>query len=1041
MKKPKGPAETRAPRSAHSAMSVQMPGAVMATAPGPAPGALDGHFPIVGIGASAGGLAAFDAFLSAIPQDTESGMAFVLVQHLSPDHKSILSELCKRYTHMQVYEVKDGLEVQPNRLYIIPPSSDMALLDGRLHLLEPAAPRGLRLPIDFFFRSLAQERHEQAIGVVLSGTGSDGTLGARAIKGAGGMVMAQSPETAAYDGMPRSVIATGLTDFVLAPAEMPAQIMAYVAHAFGKGPRPIAEPAPGFEDVQKKICILLRDKTSHDFSQYKQSTLIRRIERRMALHQIERQGDYIRFLQQDSAEVEALFHDLLIGVTSFFRDPGAFAALESEVVPRLFAGKPAGATVRVWVCGCSTGEEAYSIAILLLEHLETLKQGFKIQVFATDLDARAIEQARSGVYPASIAADVSVERLARFFSQESDDGAYRVQKSIRDLLVFSEQDLIKDPPFSRLDLISCRNLLIYMNGDLQKRLIPLFHYALCPDGFLFLGTSETVGDAPMLFSVLSRKWKIYIRQDHRVGTPAQALGALLPPARAGSRTRGAARSPESQRGVRANLAALAEQALLRHYDPVAVLIDARGEILHIHGRTGRYLEPSPGEAAMNVLAMAREGLRRELTVVLHRAVARKESVRVQGIRVKTNGGFSTVDLTVYPAQEPDNRTPLADLYLVLLEPARAVEPAEDLAPTARTAEESARAAPESEARIAELELKLLSKEEYLQSTMEEMETANEELKSANEEMQSVNEELQSTNEELETSKEELQSVNEELATVNAELQMKVADLSRANNDMNNLLAGTGVATLFVDHGLRITRFTPAATRLIKLIQTDLGRPVGDIVSNLVGYDRLVEDVQVVLKTLIPIELEVETRSGTWYLMRLGPYRTLENVIEGAVITFVDITARKRMEDALRQARAYSDGIVDTLREALVVLDGDLRVVSANRAYYRHFRTSQAQTQGRPFRDLGDGQWGLPRLSNLLEEVWSKGLSFDDFEVSHAFPLIGTRTMMLNARRLDPGPGTEGAILIAMEDVTDRTAPSGGLDTPDPKPGGTDDPND
>ena len=806
MKSPKGPAEADASRSPRRRPAAAPETAATPASDAPAEPPADPSFPIVGIGASAGGLAAFDAFLSAIPPDIETGMAFVLVQHLSPDHKSILSELCQRYTHMQVCEVADGMEVLPNRLYIIPPKSDMALLDGRLHLLEPAAPRGLRLPIDFFFRSLAQDRHERAIGVVLSGAGSDGTLGVRAIKGVGGLVLAQTPESAAYDGMPRNAIATGLTDFVLPPGEMAAQIMAYAAHAFRRGPRPAPEPAAGSDDGLKKICILLRDKTGHDFSQYKQSTLIRRIERRMALHRIARQGDYVRYLQQDPVEIASLFHDLLIGVTSFFRDPEAFAALQKEGIPRLFAGQPTGAAVRVWVCGCSTGEEAYSIAILLLEHLETLKRGFKLQIFATDVDPRAIDRARAGVYPPSIAADIAPERLARYFSQESEDGDFRVRKSVRDLVVFSEHDLIKDPPFSRLDLIGCRNLLIYMNGDLQKRLIPMFHYALNPDGILFLGTSETVGDAPTLFATLDRKYKLYLRQGPQTGAPAPASGGFLPPARAG-RAHALRQAPDPQ----GDLATTAERALLRHYDPVALLIDARGEILHILGRTGRYLEPTPGDAVMNVLAMAREGLRRELTTALHRAVSRKERVRAPGIRVKTDGDISTVDLTVCPARAAGQDATLADLYLAILEPVRQADRAgsDDAAPAAETARTLT---PESEARIAELEQELKAKEDYLQSTLEEMQTANEELKSSNEEMQSINEELQSTNEELETSKEELQSVNEELATVNAELQIKVADLSRANNDMNNLLAGTGVATLFVDHALRITRFTPTAVQ-------------------------------------------------------------------------------------------------------------------------------------------------------------------------------------------------------------------------------------
>ncbi|WP_374238743.1 chemotaxis protein CheB [Thiocapsa sp. C3-sup] len=932
-------------------------------------------FPVVGIGASAGGLAAFEAFFSAIPRDIQTGMAFVLVQHLAPDHKSILTELVKRYTRMQVQEVADGMRVEPDCAYIIPPSHDMALFNGTLRLLEPTAPRGLRLPIDFFFRSLAQDQHERAICVVLSGTGSDGTLGAWAIKGEGGLVIAQAPKTAAYDGMPRSLIASGHADDVLPPAEMPAHLIAYAAQAFGQATRPVA-PSASSEDTLTKICILLRDQTRHDFSQYKETTLRRRIERRMALHRIDCQGDYVGYLRQDPAEIEALFSDLLIGVTNFFRDPDAFAALEEEVIPRLFFGKPAGATVRVWVCGCSTGEEAYSIAILLREHLETLKQVFKVQVFATDIDPRAIAQARTGLYPSSISADVSAERLARFFS-EDPQGGYRVQKVVRDLLIFSEQDLVQDPPFSRMDLISCRNLLIYLNGDLQARLIALFHYALNPNGVLFLGTSETVGEVPALFAPLDRKRKLYNRLE-------QPRGAF----------------------------ALTEQALLRHCAPAGILVNGRGEILHIYGRTGQYLEPAPGDAAMNIFAMARDGLRRDLTIALHHAVTHREPVRRSGLRVKTNGDFSRVDLTVRPEQTLLDGILLTDFYLIVLETA-SPQPA---AP-GTTAPDTADANPEPNARIAELELELRAKDDYLQSTREEMETSNEELKSTNEEMQSVNEEIQSTNEELETSKEELQSVNEELATVNAELQTKVADLSRANNDMNNLLAGTGVATLFVDHQLRITRFTPTATRLIKLIQSDVGRPVSDIVSNLANYTDLTEDVQAVLSDLIPREHEVQSRQGAWYLMRIGPYRTLENVIEGAVITFVDISERKRNEDAMRAARAFAEAIVDAVREPLVVLDSDLRVVSANRAFYRHFRLNEADTRDRLLFTLSHHRWDIPALRDRLQGIQAQGGSFEDFAVEQEFADIGARSLRLNARRIDPGEGQPGMILLALEDVT------------------------
>ncbi|MBU1747173.1 MAG: PAS domain-containing protein [Chloroflexi bacterium] len=984
----------------------------------PAPG-----FPVVGIGASAGGLAAFEAFFSAMPADTETGMAFVLVQHLAPDHKSILADLVRRYTRMQVYQVENGMTVQPNCAYIIPPNRDMALLNGTLQLLEPTAARGLRLPIDFFFRSLAQDQRERAICIVLSGTGSDGTLGVRAVKGEGGMVMAQNPTSTEYDGMPSSAIATGLVDYVLPPAEMPAQLIAYVTHAFATRLRPVSPPAPQAGDTLHQICAVLRAQTGHDFSQYKENTLVRRIERRLALHQIEQDDEYVRFLRGNPAEAEALFRDLLIGVTSFFRDPEAFAALQAQVIPRLFAGKPAGAPVRVWVCGCATGEEAYSIAILIQEHLETLKQSFKVQVFATDIDRQAIDQARRGVYPASIAADISPERLARFFSQDAarvdtgradaaradaaradPGGDYRIQKSIRDLLVFSDQDVIQDPPFSRLDLISCRNLLIYLNADLQKKLMRLFHYALNQGGVLLLGTSETVGDLATLFKALDRKWKLYLRQTDVPGAARPALGDFVPPLQEGR-----APAPLRAAASRVGLHELTEQALLQHYGPAGVLVNGRGEILHIYGRTGQYLEPAPGDAGLNILTMAREGLQRALTTALHRVVVHQEPVRTPGLRVRTNGEFITVNLTVQPvAAHPD-------LFLIILEEVPAPVGAAAGAGADAAADAGAGAGTSDGAgRIAALEQELRAKEEYLQTTLEEMETANEELKSTNEEMQSVNEELQSTNEELETSKEELQSVNEELATVNAELQAKVADLTRANNDMNNLLAGTGVGTLFVDQRLRIARFTPAATPVINLIPTDIGRPVGHIAANLVGYDRLVADVQAVLDSLVPVEREVQTITGAWYLMRIRPYRTLENVIEGAVLTFVDITQLKQAEAALREAQTLAESIVTTVREPLLVLDEALNVVSANRAFYRAFQVQPAETLGHALYELGNGQWDIPALRRLLEEVLPQNTTFDDFEVIHEFEQIGRRTMRLNARRILGETGQTRLILLAIE---------------------------
>jgi two-component system CheB/CheR fusion protein len=866
----------------------------------------DAHFPIVGIGASAGGLAAFEAFFKGMPADTDPGMAFVLVQHLAPDHKSILTDLIRRYTRMQVFEVEDGVAVQPNCTYIIPPNRDMAFLNGTLQLMEPSAPRGQRLPIDFFFRSLAQDQQERAIGIVLSGTGSDGTLGIRAIKGEGGMVMAQNPESTEFDGMPRSAIATGLVDYKLPPAEMPAQLIAYAVRAFGRLHRPDAVPAPRTENAMKNIFVLLRSQTGHDFSKYKPSTIHRRIERRMAVHQIEALDGYVKYLQQTPSEAEALFRDLLIGVTNFFRDPEAFQALEEQVIPKLFAGKSVSDVIRVWTPGCSTGEEAYSIAILLVERMEALKQNYTVQMFATDIDSNAITAARAGLYPASIAADISPLRLARFFNAEPGGSVYRIHKSIRDMMVFSEQNVIKDPPFSKLDLISCRNLLIYMGGDLQKKLIPLFHYALNPGGVLFLGTSETTGEYGDLFIALDRKLKLYQRKEDLHNMQRAVLGRFLPPMMAMDaalpRIIGKSTFP-----VKLPLRELTEKALLQQIAPACALVNGQGDILYLHGRTGMYLEPAPGEAGIsNILKMAREGLRRDLTTALYKATTTKELVRSPGLRVKTNGDFSTINLTIRPVKAGPE-APDLPLYLVILEEAPLME---------RVCSEQSSVISELSAdeRVEALKQELRAKDEYIQSTHEELETSNEELKSSNEELQSLNEELQSTNEELETSKEELQSVNEELATVNAELNTKVIDLSRTNNDMNNLLAGTGIGTVFVDHDLRILRFTPTASVIINLIQSDVGRPAAHVVTNLVNYSRLVADTQAVLDTLIPKELEVLTNEGKWFTMRIQPYRTLDNVIEGAVITFVDITEIVRIREELRKANN------DLLRLAVVVRD-------------------------------------------------------------------------------------------------------------------------
>jgi len=896
----------------------------------------EANFPVVGIGASAGGLAAFENFFSGMPADTNIGMAFVLVQHLAPDHKSILSELVSRYTKMKVSEVIDGVEVKPNCAYIIPPNRDMTFLNGKLYLMEPSTPRGQRMPIDFFFRSLAQNQREHAICVVLSGTGSDGTLGVRAIKGEGGMVMVQKPDSAEHDGMPRSVLATGLVDFELDPHDMLKTLMTYVQRAFAHNYKGEIIPSPKEDNAFSKILIILRNQSGSDFSQYKPSTIRRRIERRMAVHQIESLDEYAKFILKNPNECMMLFRDLLIGVTSFFRDKEAFLALQNIAIPRLMADKEAGSVIRVWCPGCSTGEEAYSIAILLQERMDALKKNFKIQLFATDLDSRAIAVARDGLYPISIATDISPERLSRYFMAEPDQNFYRIQKNIRDMLIFSEQNLIKDPPFSKLDLISCRNLLIYMGSELQKRIIPLFHYALNPSGVLFLGTSETLGENVGLFNVLDSKSRIYIKKEYLAQNPA--INLFLPP----MSPRFTAPNEKRSSIGKLSLRELTEQGIIQHINMAGILVNRDGDIMYLQGHTGMYLEPAQGETGINnILKMAREGLKHILTANLHKSDRSKSVISSQGLKVKTNGHYTFVNLTIKPISISAS-SPLESLFLVILEETPNV-PFEDLEKNL-----------DDDARIIKLKNELRAKEEYLQTANEELETTNEELKSSNEEMQSINEELQSTNEELETSKEELQSVNEELATVNTELQNKVADLSRTNNDMSNLLAGTGIGTIFVDLNLNVLRFTPAAVKIINLILSDIGRPLGHVVTNLVDYDGLLQDTQNVLDTLIPKELEVNTIEGKSFSMRIMPYRTAENIIEGAVMTFLDISSLRQPKQLNHETEIYLNQLFENTSKPMsinqVVLDKENKVidfafVKVNSSFEKLFDKPNGQLMG------------------------------------------------------------------------------------------------
>jgi two-component system CheB/CheR fusion protein len=845
-------------------------------------------FPIVGLGASAGGLAALEQFLSHVPPD--SGLAFVIVQHLDPNREGMLVELLQRHAPIPVVEAQDQMPVAPNHAYVIPPGHDLSILQGVLHLLAPPEPRGLRLPIDFFFKSLADDCQQRSIGVVLSGMGSDGTLGLRAIRQAAGASFVQTPASAQFDSMPRSAIDAGVADVVATAEELPGKILAHVAGA--RPSAPAAEAAaldPAGADLLDKVIVLLRSQSGHDFSQYKKSTLARRIERRMALHQLARMSDYLRYLRGNPQEGELLFNELLIGVTSFFRDPAVWEQVKSEVIPALLARYPDGALLRAWIPGCSTGEEAYSLAILFKEALKAANpvQRYALQIFASDVDKEAIAAGRAGLYPRSIAADVSAPRLERYFVE--DPGGYRVCNEIREMVIFAEQNIIADPPFTKLDLLSCRNLLIYLESELQVKLMQLFHYSLVTGGYLLLGSAESIGPATALFAPLPGKGRIYRQLD----TPARILPVDFPAAYGQAHVRsGVSMAPGHEAALAIpNLSLLVENLVLQRYAPAAVLVTGEGEMLYFSGKTGKYLEPASGKPSLNLFAMARGGLNQALNEAFHRAVREKSEARLKKIKVDGHSGSAQyVDVVIQPLDEPAG---LRGRVLVVFT---------DVQPPQRRRARGATAESEAAPRVEALLQELQQSREDAKCTREEMQTSQEELKSTNEELQSTNEELQSTNEELTTSKEEMQSMNEELQTINHELQAKVNELSRASNDMKNLLDSTEIATLFLDDLLNVRRFTAQTTRIFKLIPGDMGRPITDIVSDL-NYPALASDARDVLRTLVFRECDVATFDGRWFKVRIMPYRTQENRIDGVVITFSDMTLSKKLELTLAAAKA------------------------------------------------------------------------------------------------------------------------------------------
>jgi len=916
-------------------------------------------FPIVGIGASAGGLEAMNQFFGCMPENT--GMAFVVIQHLDPTHEGILPELLQRITPMRVFQASDRLKVKPDTVYVIPPNKSLSLLNGVLHLFDPVEIRGLRLPVDYFFRSLADDQQQRSIGVILSGMGSDGSLGLKAIKERNGIVLVQDPDTAKFDGMPRSAIGSVVADIVAPADKLPAKLIAYLKLS------PEMKIEPELDSKNKsnieKIIILLRQKSGHDFSQYKKNTLVRRIERRKVIHQIDKISNYVRFLQNNPHEVDILFKELLIGVTSFFRDTDVWKILKERVLPDLFNELKDGHVLRVWIPACSTGEEAYSLAIVFKEALEKTKKNKKLamQIFATDLDIDAIERARKGFYAPNIAADVSPERLSRFFTLEAD--GYRVNAAIREMVVFAPQNVIKDPPFTKLDILVCRNMLIYMESDLQKKLISLFGYSLNPGGIMLLGNAETLGAGTEGFVEIDSKLKIFKRSAEMKAPELDNF----PSAFYGSKT-SLSEKNVSPKPVE-NIQVLADQVMLQRYAPASVMVNDKGDILYITGRTGKYLEPSAGKANWNIHAMARDGLREVLPGAFRKAMKNFDPVHENNIKIGTNGDIRFVDVII---QRMDTANAIRDMIMVVFIDIPAVIKPQSF--DAKTGKQG------STNRHKELEIELQRSYDELQSTKEEMQTSQEELKSTNEELQSTNEELQSTNEELTTSKEEMQSLNEELQTVNVELQIKISDYVQANNDMKNLLNSTEIATLFLDKELNIRRFTDQVAKIIKLRETDIGRPFTDLVTDL-QYPDIETHAKEVLKTLTSIETVISTYGGSWFNVRIMPYRTSDDRIDGIVMTFADVTAARLAEMALRISETRFRSLFEFSMEGILLIDAKTgKIIEMNPRLTELLGCSPVQITGKPVWELNFFKNIASNQEKFLEYIQKNSYYSDNLSV-------------------------------------------------------------
>lgn len=944
---------------------------------------------------SAGGLEVATTFLKAMPAD--SGMGFVIVQHLDPTRESMLADLLQRTTKMPVVQITEGMRVEPNRVHIIIPDKTLLIADGMLRLVPPKEKRGLRHPIDKFFTALAQDQAAKAIAIILSGAGSNGSAGLMDIKQAGGMCMAQDPKTAKFDSMPRHAIASGMIDFVLAPEDMPEALLRYTRHSYVENvPSELDEngEAKGAVAEIADVLALLLNKGGHDFRQYKHNTLSRRIHRRMGLAYTEKLEAYMALLEDNPDEVMALGKDLLINVTAFFRDGEAWDALDRDVITPLVEQAERGQTIRAWVPACSTGEEAYTIAMLLAERGEAADKDLGVKIFATDAADHHLGSARRATFPGSMVESLSPERIARFFDK-IDDSYYRIKSKIRETVLFAPQNLLQDPPYSRMDLVSCRNLLIYLEPGAQDKVLSLAHFALRQDGYLFLGNAESVGRRGHLFETVSKRWRIY----RRLGPARSAAIDFTNWPKRGEPAERPSSTPQ--------VSEIALKTLADRFAPASVLIDRNYRVLHFHGRTEDFLAQPAGAPTMDLLALVRDGLALTVRSAVQKAIAESASVT---LRAPIKGG-SRNDVVLVTVNLVGSTDTSAGMLLVSF--AKDIIAPTGIKPRAAVTHVEAPA-------LRDLEEELRAARDEMRGTIEQFETTNEELTAANEEITSVNEELQSTNEELEATKEEQQSLNEELTTINAQLDRKVIELDEASDDLRNLLMGNEVATIFVDSKMRIKWFTPAIRTLFDLIDEDVGRPLANFSQKFPDVG-LVEKARTSIDRLTAFEEEVRADDGQCYMLRILPYRTRDSLIAGAVATFIDISDLKTTQSDTEAARDYAEAIVETVRDPLLVLGGDLRVKSANAAFYRLFRVAERDTTGRLVYELGSGQWDLPKLRLLLEEMLPEQGQINEFLVEIPVAQLGLRHLCLNARRIESEDKRPELILIALEDITDRLA--------------------